>query len=245
VVSEEKLMIRAVKVILLGTSLLSAAAYGNGTISLATSPAAMGANDSVTWGQLGADGAIIANTFSATSSNLLPITGSFAATATGMTATVGGTWGGASGAFSNGDALIWAFEGGLDTNAGTGPLTISFPAGYGAGAAIQADTLGQFTAQIQLYSGLTSLGTETVTSDANGDAIFIGAVDTMHEVTSAVFSLTAAAAGSASNTLGDFTIDTLSLNDSIDPTPEPQSILLLGGALVFLGYELRRRAAQL
>jgi hypothetical protein len=242
-VLEEKPMVRAAKVILLGTCLLSAAAYGTGVISVANSPAAMGANDSVTWGQLGADGAMIANTFSATSVNLDSITGAFSAT-TGMVVTVGGsTWGPASGAFANGDALIWSFDSG--TNDGTGPLSISFPTGYGAGAAIQADAVGQFTAQIQLYSGLTSLGTETVTSDANGDAIFIGAIDTLPEVTSAVFSLTAEGHGNDNaNNLGDFTIDTLSLRNFGLATPEPGSIFLLGGALAIAGYRLRRRAAR-
>lgn len=38
-------MIRAVKIILLGTCLLIVAAYGTGIVSLAASPAAMGAND--------------------------------------------------------------------------------------------------------------------------------------------------------------------------------------------------------
>ena len=115
----------AVKAMLPGMFLLSAAAYGTGVISLAASPAAMGANDFVTWGQLGVDGAMIADTFSATSSNLDSITGAFSTT-TGMAVTVGGsTWGPASGAFADGDALIWSFDSG--TNSGTGPLSISFP----------------------------------------------------------------------------------------------------------------------
>jgi hypothetical protein len=240
--SEEKLMIRAVKVILLGTCLLSAAAYATGVISLANSPAAMGANDSVAWGQLGGDGAMVANTFSATSSNLESITGAFSTT-TGMVVTAGGPSWPASGAFASGDALLWSFDGGA--NKGTGPLSISFPTGFAAGAAIQADAMGQFTAQIQLYSGLTSLGTETVTSDINGDAIFIGAVDTVAEVTSAVFSLTAEGSGNdTANNLGDFTIDTLSLQDFDSSAPEPGSIFLLGGSLGILGYRLRRRAAR-
>ena len=239
-------MIHAVKVILLGTLVLSSAAYGNGTglISLANSPSAMGANDSVTWGQLGADGAMAANTFSATSSRLVSVTGAFSSTATGMVVTAGGPiWGAPSGAFADGDTLLWAFDGA--TNAGAGPLSISFPTGFGAGAAIQADAMGQFTAQIQLYSGLTSLGTETVTSDVNGDAVFIGAVDTVAEVTRAVFSLTAAGSSSGSaNSLGDFTIDTLSLQDFASSTPEPGSAFLLFAALPILGCGLRRRAAR-
>lgn len=233
--------IRAARVILLGTFLLSAAAYSNpGVISLATSPAAMGANDSVTWGQLGADGAAIANTFSATSANFDAITGGFSSTV-GMVATAGSSWGPATGAFANNDALIWSFDNG--TNSGTGPLTISFPAGFGAGAAIQADAAGQFTAQIQLYSGLTSLGAESISSDLSGDAIFIGAVNTVADVTSAVFSLTSAGSSAdTANRLGDFTIDTLSLQNPVFATPEPGAIFLLGVGLIVLGPGLRRRS---
>jgi glucose dehydrogenase len=233
-------MTRAVNVVLLGTFLLSATAYSSpDVISLATSLAAMGANDNVTWGQLGADGAAIANSFSATSANLDVITGSFS-TVSGMVATAGSSWGPATGAFANNDALIWSFDNG--TSSGTGPLSIGFPAGFGAGAAIQADAPGQFTAQIQLYSGLTSLGTESITSDVSGDAIFIGAVDTVANVTSAVFSLTASGSSAdTANRLGDFTIDTLSLQNPVFLTPEPGTIFLLGGGLTVLGLGLRRR----
>jgi hypothetical protein len=236
-------MIRAVKVILLGTCLLSAAAYATGIISLANSPAAMGANDFVTWGQLGVDGAMIGNTFSATSSDLDSVTGAFSST-TGMVVTAGGSvWGPASGAFATDDSLIWSFDSG--TNSGTGPLTISFPTGFGAGAAIQADGIGQFTAQIQLFNGATSLGIKTITSDSEGDAVFIGAVDTVAEVTSAVFDLTSAGSSSDSaNNLGDFVIDTLSLQNSAAAAPEPDSIFLLSGALAILGYRLLRQRAR-
>jgi hypothetical protein len=240
-VSEEKLMRRAATVILLGTCLLSTAGYATGILSLANSAAAMGANDFVTWGQLGVDGAMVGNTFSATSSALDSVTGAFSNT-TGIVVTAGGsTWGPASGIFINGDSLIWSFDGGA--NSGTGPLTISFPTGYGAGAAIQADAMGQFTAQIQLYNGLTLLGTESATSDSAGDAIFIGAVDTVAEVTRAIFGLTAAGTGSgSSNNMGDFAIDTLRLRNPAADAAEPGSIFLLGGALAILGYYLRRRA---
>jgi len=245
ILSEEKLM-RAVKVILLGICLLSTAAYGTGVISLANSPAAMGANDFVTWGQLGVDGAMIGDTFPATSSNQDSITGAFSTT-TGMVVTVGGsTWGPPTGAFTDGDSLIWAFDSGA--NSGTGPLTISFPTGFGAGAAIQADAIGQFTVQLQLFNGATSLGSVSVTSDADGDAVFIGAVDTVAEVTDAIFDLTAAGSSSdSSNNLGDFAIDTLSLQNSqnlIATASEPGSISMLGGALAILGCGFRRRAAR-
>jgi hypothetical protein len=147
------------------------------------------------------------------------------------------SWGPASGFFSNGDSVIWANDG---TN-GTGPISLTFPTVFGAGASIQADVAGQFTAQIQLFDGATSLGTESETSDAAGDAIFIGALDTADEVTEAVFSLTAVTAGdSYGNALGDFAIDTLDLKEPVSATPEPGSVLMLVGGLAGLSL-LRRR----
>ncbi|SPE34871.1 hypothetical protein SBA3_220007 [Candidatus Sulfopaludibacter sp. SbA3] len=40
----------------------------------------------------------------------------------------GNTWGPASGAFTNGDALIWAID--LDANAGTAPVSFVFTSGF-------------------------------------------------------------------------------------------------------------------
>jgi hypothetical protein len=213
---------------------LGSAAYA-GTLTLVTS-AGLGANDTVTWGQLGPDSTALGSSFSATSANSKSIGGSFSAS-TGSVVDVGASWGPASGAFVNGDAVIWANDG---TN-GTGPIALTFPSVFGAGAAIQADQPGQFTAQIQLYAGATSLGTESLTSDSTGDAIFIGALDTANEVTKAVFSLTAVTAGdSYGNALGDFAVDTLNLKESGASTPEPGSVLMLVGGLAGLSL-LRRR----
>ena len=214
---------------------LGSAAYA-GTLTLETSAAALGSNDTVTWGQLGTDSTPVGDTFSATSANSESIGGAFSAS-TGEVVDVGVSWGPASGVFSNGDAVIWANDG---TN-GTGPIAFAFPSVFGVGAAIQADQPGQFTAQIQLFDGLTSLGTESETSDAVGDAIFIGALDTADEVTGAVFSLTAVSPGdSYGNALGDFAVDTLNLTEPVSSTPEPGSVLMLVGGLAGLSLLLRR-----
>ena len=167
-------MKRRMKFFLLIGCLASGSARAD-LIVLEASAAALGANDSVTWGQLGVDGTSIPNSFSATSARSYAIGGSFStASVTGLVAQVGGSWGPASGVFSANDFLIWSFDNG--TSDGIGPVTLTFPSGFGAGAAIQADSPGQFTAQIALYNGSTLLGTETEQSDASGDAIFIGAL---------------------------------------------------------------------
>jgi hypothetical protein len=164
------------------------------------------------------------------------VTGAFS-TSTGSVVDAGTSWTPVTGAFTTGDALIWA----NDNINGTGPISLAFPSVFGAGLAIQADVPGQFTAEIQLFAGATSLGTESETSDGAGDAIFIGALDTADEVTKAVFSLTAVTAGdSYGNAFGDFAIDTLNLVEPVASTPEPGSILMLVGGLAGLSL-LRRR----
>ena len=239
-------MIRTTKVILLGACLTSALARAD-VIMLETSSAALGANDSVSWGQLGADGAAIANPFSATSAASNAIGGSFATgSATGLVAEVGSSWGPASGAFANNDFLDWSFNNG--TSNGIGPVTFTFPSGFGAGAAIQPDSPGQFTARIDLFNGGTLLGFVTETSDLAGDALYIGGLDTTGaNVTKAVFSLTAVGSNpnNETNNLGDFAVDTLSLvNPVVTGIPEPGTFFLLGGALMGLHWRLRRRATR-
>jgi len=225
--------------IFLGTILTSAVSLAD-IITLATSPAAMGANDTVTWSQLGPDGTTIPNPFSAASTAGKSISGAFSSS-TGMVAVAGTSWTPVTGDFSAGDSLIWSFD--AAQNAGTGPVSFTFPSGFGAGAAIQADAPGQFTAMIELFNGAMSLGSATRTSDSAGDAMFIGALDNLPNVTRAVFSLSAAGpnVNNSSNYLGDFALDTLYLqNPPFNPAPEPSSLFLVGGVVVAVGYRLRR-----
>ena len=232
------------RVLFAGCFLLGSVAYA-GTLTLETSAGALGANDHVTWGALGPDSTLIPNVFAATSVGSLAIGGSFSSS-TGDLVVVGTSWTPPSGAFTSGDSVIWANDG----NNGTGPITLTFPTLLGAGAAIQYDVAGQFTAQLSLYSGSTLIGSVTRTSDSAGDAIFIGALDSLSEVTKAVFSVTAAPSGDPFlNPLGDFAIDTLYLNNppSAPPpsgTPEPGSMFLLGGGLAALSLTVRRRSGR-
>lgn len=235
-------MLRKVAMVLIATVAICTASFA-GTITLATSATGLGENDSVTWGQLGPDSSIILNPFSATSAGGDSITGSFSTT-TGLVATVGTGWGPASGAFSDGDSLIWGFDNSV--NDGTGPVTISFPMEVGVGAAIQPDSPGQFVVKLELFNGSTSLGFVTETSDSEGDALFIGAVDTVQELTSATFSLLSVASNpnDERNNLGDFAIDTLYLQNAVASTPEPASILLVGAGLLAFGLMRPRSRKQ-
>jgi len=231
-------MKRVIRRLLLTVSLVSGSAYAD-TLVLATTPAGLVPDETVTWGQLGTDGAVIPNPFTATSSKATTIVGSFSTTS-GLVAQVGGPSGWtANGDFAPNDYLVWSFDNGSSN--GTGPVTFNLPvAGYGIGAAIEADSLGQFTAEIQLYNGNTLLGSESETSDASGDSIFIGALDVSgRDVTKAVFSLTVGTnINNETNYLGDFALDTLYLK----AVPEPGSFLLLGGTLLGFGWKLRRKA---
>jgi hypothetical protein len=118
--------------------------------------------------------------------------------------------------FSAGDSLIWTADTG---NSGNGPLTVNFTSKNvsGAGAFIQSDGPAQFTANIQAFNGVTSLGSFPVTSDINGDATFIGVLDsTAANITKVTFSLT-----SCTGDCTDFAIDTVSLNVPGGATPTP------------------------
>src|SRR6266436_1257975 len=177
------------------------------SLVLVTSQASQGANDSVLWSQLGADGTTLGSTAAATSTRgssvTLSLAGSSSLVSVACTASPC-SWTGAG--FTAGDSLIWTSDTG---NGGNGPLTLNFSRGVsGVGALIQADRPGQFTAQIQALNGATSLGSFTVASNANGDAAYIGVLDQSGaNITSIVFSLMTCA-----GTCTDFAIDTVNLN---------------------------------
>jgi hypothetical protein len=215
-----------------------------GTISLVTMESGLLANDSVTWSQLGADQATIPNSFHAISVKGEAITGSFA-TSTGQVAVAcpaspSCSWTTSGTGISAADSLIWTIN--PNANPGNdGPLTLGLaPPIFSAGAWIQADetdVIGAFTAQIQAFNGGASLGAFNVTSDTNGDPVFIGVKDTVAQINSITFSLTAVPTDSS---LNDFALDTVFLDSTII-APEPGSIFLLGIGLAGMGWELSRR----
>lgn len=197
-------------------------------------------NDSTSWSGLGADGTVLSS-FSATSTGGVAVSSSFAG-GSGLVvvecpASPSCSWTGSS-PFAAGESLIWTFNNSAST--GTGPLTLGLgKAVLAGGLDIQADAPGVFTAQVQAFNGATLLGTESLASDAAGDPIFIGAQDSVADITSLVFDLTACTGTGCS--VNDFAVGTLStINPAVVATPAP----LLGLPVflaVFFGASLARR----
>lgn len=196
---------------------LAAGAARAQSLSLVTSQAALNANDKVSWDQLDSnDGQTLGSSFNATSANdanpvTVSLNGANSIVAVSCPAS-SCSWAGSE--MPSGDTLIWTSDG---NNGGNGPLTASFGHPQTAvGAFIQADGPSQFTAQIQAFNGSgASLGTLTETSDANGDAMFIGVLDHAGaQIFSVVFSLV-----SAEGPTSDFALDSLYLDGPVLPTP--------------------------
>lgn len=196
------------RVVIALTFVLASTAWAD-TLKLVTSPSGQGANDSLNWSQQGADGKVLAASFSGK-------------TALGSTVTVGlagansvisvvcaaspCSWTGMG--FTAGHSLLWTSDA---VNGGNGPVTLTFAKPVaGLGAFVQADLPGGFTAKIQVFNGATSLGSFTVPS-STGAAIYIGVLDqTGPNITSAVLSLT-----SCATTCTDFALDTVAVNTPV------------------------------
>jgi hypothetical protein len=198
--------------------LLATAAARADTVNPVTSLGGLSANDTIAWSQLGADAATLTanpaftSTHGLTGSVTLNGPNSLVAVVCPETLcswSVAGTTG-----FAAGNSLIWTADTG---NSGNGPLTVNFTSKNvaGAGAFIQADGPAQFTANIQAFNGVTSLGSFPLASDPGGDATFIGVLDsTAANITKVTFSIT-----SCTGDCTDFAIDTVSLNAPGGATP--------------------------
>jgi hypothetical protein len=182
-------------------------------VMLVTSRAALSPNDSIDWGQLGPDSTSLGTSEDVTSASGLNATVSTDDLSGLLRADEGRSW---TGNFTIGDHLI--NNNGFSEFA----LTVNFAAPIsGAGAQIQLDNSGPFTATLEAFAGNTSLGLFTENGQSStaedGSAIFLGVIDTIAEITSIVFGIE-----NPPPFRGDFAINTLSLNT----VPEPSSIVL-------------------
>ncbi len=148
------------------------------SLSLIMSKASQSANDSINWSQLGGNATALTASFPASSTNGLGLTCTLAADG-GLTAVVCPatpcSWGGVSSGIAAADELIWTSDTG---NSGNGPLSLTFSSKVaGGGAFVQADTPGAFTAKIEAFNGVSSLGSFTEASNGTGDPIYIGIKD--------------------------------------------------------------------
>jgi PEP-CTERM motif len=238
------------KVLLAGCALAASfaiAAPASATITLVTSSA--GFNDSISWSQLGPVGTQVNPSF-----NLLTSSGGLV----GLVTSLGTT------DFSRVDQ-----DNGTDTSNGwKGNFTANTPLLYnddvassvnvsfissavqGAGAQIQADLFGGFTAQITVTdsSGVqTTFSEEGVSNNVEGGAIFIGALSDTADITEIDFALTSAIGGDLNN----FAVGPVALvNPAImptSPTPEPGTWAMMligfGGLGATLRTSRRRQAA--
>jgi hypothetical protein len=203
--------------------------------TLVTSRAALLPNDSIDWGQLGPDSTSLTSSQAVTSAHGLGSTVSTDDLSGLLRVDEGNSW---TGNFTVGDHLI--NNNGFSEFA----MTIAFAVPIsGAGAQIQLDKRGPFTATIEAFSGNTSLGLFTEdglsTTAEDGSAIFLGVLDTTTPITSIVFGIENPPAFA-----GDFAINTVSLNTAI-AVPEPSSIVLaLFAVPVSLGWWCWRTRAR-
>jgi len=228
------------------------AAFGGsafaGTLTFLNAPLAT--VDTVDWSAIGPDGTAFSNgqTVNSANSNVTTIGLGTSPTLGGLTSVVCAavnpsncSWAHQPSGYSTGDTLLWLE--GQDTNGnpvGTGPLTLSLAdLVFGLGDYIQTTSAGQFSATLAVYDDASLLGSQSYTSDASGDPLFLGVQDTSAEINKAV--LTVTTCGSFNCDANDFSADTLQIyGQATSSTPEPGTFAL-GGAMLALGLIVRKR----
>jgi hypothetical protein len=202
--------------------------------SVVTSRAALGGNDFVNWNGFGASPTVIPNPSNiGSNTGIINITVSIPS---GQFRRLdqGNGW---NGNFASGDHLLY-------TNDNPGPMVILFDTPVnGAGAQIQAETFGSFTATINVYDASNTLiGSFNLagnsTNAGNNSAIFLGVKDNSPTIKRIEYTV--------NTTVGDLAINQL---DLIDPqAPESVPTMTEWGIIIFivfagLGavYSLRRR----
>lgn len=212
-------------------ALLLGIAPARAGLVLATSTSALGANDVIDWSQLGPDPTILTSPQNVVSGDGLDAVVSSSG-GVFMRVDEGHGW---TGNFAPGTPLLWT--------AGHGPefvITFASPV-FGAGARIQSNSFGAFTAEIVASDGgVLGSFTQDGQSNPNEDnsAIFIGALSDVANIASIRFDLVSAVSAGNDFAIGPLALNTLGLRL---PIPEPGSLLLLGVALTgFAGWRRSR-----
>lgn len=219
-------------VLLAGLMVFVGVTAGFAQVSLVTDRGSLGGVDFIDWAGLGAEFTIVPSG-STIDSNL------------GLTATItmpsgafsrldqGSGW---AGNFAPGDALLF-------TNSNAGPMVISFDAPVeAAGAQIQRNTFGSFTATIEAYDGSNNLlGSFDVAGDSTsaGDnaAIFVGVQATSAEIARIEYSV--------DSVTEDFSINQLDIGTAGVPTMNQVALVLLLLLLACVSVmTLRRRRSD-
>src|ERR1039458_2467455 len=136
----------------------------NATPILIVGPGGLNSDTTVSWAQLGGDGTLLNSTFTATPAGALTGVNTIGGSLSGpnsilavvcpVTSPATCSWDPQTVGFVAGQTLIWTSDAG---DGGNGPLVLTFPAVYGAGLWLQADTTGAFIASITAtYAGTST-----------------------------------------------------------------------------------------
>lgn len=217
------------RVILVALFFMSVVGAKADTLQQITSSSALGGNDSLAWSQVGADGTVLAASFTGTSMMANSVTVSMGAPNGIISVACSAnpcSWTGTG--FTAGHSLLWTSDAG---NGGSGPVTLTFTNKVsGVGALIQADLPGAFTGEIQVYNGTTLLGDYTAASNDAGDPIYLGALDQSGpNISKVVFNLSACA-----SLCTDFGLDSININTLVSGG----TVSLSPGSLTFASQAL-------
>ena len=218
-----------------GVGLIGSAGWLHAGVVQVGSSAALGANDSVVWGQLGPVNTILPNSNNFTSTSGL--------TGNVMDGTTGGVPQLRNAALYN-LTTNPVYDNQYDNNV----VTITFNSAVSGVGVLMMNDFGSgasFSYHMQVFNSGGSLGTFNVASpQVSNTPSYLGVLDSIAEITKVSFTTDAFSGNS-----GDYyALDTLNLKDNVGQTqvpgvPEPGSLALAGIGLILLAGAIRRARA--